>query len=100
MSLIMPVFSVEDSDHRLWPLSRECIPKHLLSLVTKRQVLERIMGCRLFVLFAKLMNATNAVNCGTAEQPARHIGFGDNIARGESEFSPAQLNLAACLQGS
>jgi mannose-1-phosphate guanylyltransferase/mannose-6-phosphate isomerase len=75
MSLITPVILVGGSGKRLWPLSRESMPKQFVSLLgqhsTFQQTLQRVADT---TLFGRPVIATNDAYRFTAEQQAREIG--------------------------
>src|SRR5580658_1061573 len=76
MSLITPVILVGGSGKRLWPLSRESMPKQFVPLLGKQstfqQTLERVADRS---LFAKPVIATNDAYRFMAEQQAKEIGM-------------------------
>jgi mannose-1-phosphate guanylyltransferase / mannose-6-phosphate isomerase len=76
MSLITPIILVGGSGKRLWPLSRESMPKQFVPLLGKQstfqQTLERVADRG---LFAKPIIATNDSYRFMAEQQAKEIGM-------------------------
>ena len=76
MSLITPVILVGGSGKRLWPLSRESMPKQFVPLLgtqsTFQQTLERVADRS---LFARPVIATNDAYRFMAEQQAKEIGM-------------------------
>jgi mannose-1-phosphate guanylyltransferase/mannose-6-phosphate isomerase len=76
MSLITPVILVGGSGKRLWPLSRESMPKQFVPLLGKQSTFQQTLmrvGDR--SLFGKPVIATNGAYRFMAEQQAREIGF-------------------------
>jgi mannose-1-phosphate guanylyltransferase/mannose-6-phosphate isomerase len=75
MSLITPVILVGGSGKRLWPLSRESMPKQFVPLLgeqsTFQQTLLRVTDR---TLFGRPVIATNDSYRFTAEQQAREVG--------------------------
>jgi mannose-1-phosphate guanylyltransferase/mannose-6-phosphate isomerase len=75
MSLITPVILVGGSGKRLWPLSRESMPKQFVPLLgeqsTFQQTLLRVTDAG---LFGRPVIATNDSYRFTAEQQARDVG--------------------------
>ena len=75
MSLITPVILVGGSGKRLWPLSRESMPKQFVPLIGKQstfqQTLQRVADR---TLFARPVIATNESYRFMAEQQAKEIG--------------------------
>src|SRR5216684_5674436 len=76
MSLITPIILVGGSGKRLWPLSRESMPKQFVPLLgsqsTFQQTLERVADRS---LFARPVVATNEAYRFMAEQQAKDIGM-------------------------
>jgi mannose-1-phosphate guanylyltransferase / mannose-6-phosphate isomerase len=76
MSLITPVILVGGSGKRLWPLSRESMPKQFAPLLGKQstfqQTLERVADRG---LFARPVIATNDAYRFMAEQQAKDVGM-------------------------
>src|SRR5471030_766489 len=76
MPLITPVILVGGSGKRLWPLSRESMPKQFVPLLgtqsTFQQTLERVADRN---LFGKPVIATNDAYRFMAEQQAKDIGM-------------------------
>jgi mannose-1-phosphate guanylyltransferase / mannose-6-phosphate isomerase len=76
MSLITPVILVGGSGKRLWPLSRESMPKQFVPLLgtqsTFQQTLERVADRS---LFTRPVIATNDAYRFMAEQQAKDIGI-------------------------
>src|SRR4030081_2223402 len=76
MSLITPVILVGGSGKRLWPLSRESMPKQFVPLLgtqsTFQQTLERVADRG---LFGRPVIATNDAYRFMAEQQAKEIGI-------------------------
>src|SRR5437868_8070296 len=76
MSLITPVILVGGSGKRLWPLSRESMPKQFVPLLgtqsTFQQTLARVADRD---LFARPVIATNGAYRFMAEQQAKDIGI-------------------------
>jgi mannose-1-phosphate guanylyltransferase / mannose-6-phosphate isomerase len=76
MSLITPVILVGGSGKRLWPLSRESMPKQFVPLLGKQstfqQTLQRVADKG---LFGKPIIATNEAYAFMAESQAREIGM-------------------------
>ena len=76
MSLITPVILVGGSGKRLWPLSRESMPKQFVPLLgtqsTFQQTLQRVADRS---LFARPVIATNDAYRFMAEQQAKDIGM-------------------------
>jgi mannose-1-phosphate guanylyltransferase/mannose-6-phosphate isomerase len=98
MSLITPVVLVGGSGKRLWPLSRESMPKQFVPLLGKRstfqQTLERV-GDR--DLFARPVIATGEAYRFIAEEQARDIGVEIDILVEPSrrDSGPAMAAAAA-----
>src|SRR5262249_23640896 len=98
MSLITPVILVGGSGKRLWPLSRESMPKQFVPLMGKdstfQQTLMRVADRE---LFARPVIATNDVYRFMAEQQAKAPGIEIDILvepeRGDS--GPAMAASAA-----
>src|SRR5690349_24962663 len=80
MSIITPVILVGGSGKRLWPLSRESMPKQFVPLLgtqsTFQQTLQRVADRG---LFARPVIATNDAYRFMAEQQAKEIGMGIDI---------------------
>jgi mannose-1-phosphate guanylyltransferase/mannose-6-phosphate isomerase len=80
MSLITPVILVGGSGKRLWPLSRESMPKQFVPLLgrqsTFQQTLLRVADRS---LFGKPVIATNDAYRFMAQQQAEEIGIGIDI---------------------
>ncbi|WP_428664436.1 mannose-1-phosphate guanylyltransferase/mannose-6-phosphate isomerase [Reyranella sp.] len=98
MSLIIPVILVGGSGKRLWPLSRESMPKQFVPLLGKQSTFQQTLlrvGDR--SLFGKPVIATNDAYRFMAEQQAREIGIEIDIliepARRDS--GPAMAAAAA-----
>src|SRR5260370_26987912 len=76
MSLITPIILVGGSGKRLWPLSRESMPKQFVPLLgtqsTFQQTLERVADPS---LFARPVIATNDAYRFMAERQAKDIGM-------------------------
>src|SRR5206468_11774508 len=76
MSLITPVILVGRYGKRLWPLSRESMPKQFVPLLGKQstfqQTLERVADRG---LFSRPIIATNEAYRFMAEQQARDVGM-------------------------
>ncbi len=81
MSLITPVILVGGSGKRLWPLSRESMPKQFVPLLgtqsTFQQTLERVADRS---LFGRPVIATNDAYRFMAAQQAKDIGIEIDIA--------------------
>ena len=101
MSLITPVILVGGSGKRLWPLSRESMPKQFVPLLGKQstfqQTLERVADR---TLFAKPVIATNDAYRFMAEQQAKDIGVEIDILVEPSrrDSGPAMAAAAAYAQ--
>ena len=98
MSLITPVILVGGSGKRLWPLSRESMPKQFVPLLgtqsTFQQTLERVADRS---LFARPVIATNDAYRFMAEQQAKDIGMEIDILVEPSrrDSGPAMAAAAA-----
>lgn len=80
MSLITPVILVGGSGKRLWPLSRESMPKQFVPLLSKQSTFQQTLlrvGDR--SLFGTPVIATNNAYRFMAEQQAREIGIDIDI---------------------
>lgn len=102
MSLITPVILVGGSGKRLWPLSRESMPKQFVPLLSKQSTFQQTLlrvGDR--SLFGTPVIATNNAYRFMAEQQAREIGIDIDIlvepARRDS--GPAMGAAAAYCKG-
>lgn len=76
MSLITPVILVGGSGKRLWPLSRESMPKQFVPLLAKQSTFQQTLlrvGDR--TLFGKPVIATNNAYRFMAEQQAGEVGI-------------------------
>lgn len=98
MSLITPVILVGGSGKRLWPLSRESMPKQFVPLLGKQSTFQQtLMRVADRSLFGKPVIATNDAYRFMAEQQAREIGMEIDIlvepARRDS--GPAMAAAAA-----
>src|SRR3984893_10202370 len=102
MSLITPVILVGGSGKRLWPLSRESMPKQFVPLLgtqsTFQQTLERVADPS---LFARPVIATNDAYRFMAEQQAKDIGMEIDILVEPSrrDSGPAMAAAAAYARG-
>ena len=80
MTQITPVILVGGSGKRLWPLSRESMPKQFVPLIGKQstfqQTLLRVADRN---LFARPVIATNDAYRFMAEQQAREVGIDIDI---------------------
>ena len=98
MSLITPVILVGGSGKRLWPLSRESMPKQFVPLLgtqsTFQQTLQRVADRG---LFARPVIATNDAYRFMAEQQAKEIGMEIDILVEPSrrDSGPAMAAAAA-----
>src|SRR5476649_973058 len=101
MSQITPVILVGGTGKRLWPLSRESMPKQFVPLLGKQstfqQTLERIADRG---LFGKPVIATNDAYRFMAEQQAKDIGVEIDILVEPSrrDSGPAMAAAAAYAQ--
>jgi mannose-1-phosphate guanylyltransferase/mannose-6-phosphate isomerase len=98
MSLITPVILVGGSGKRLWPLSRESMPKQFVPLLGKQstfqQTLERVADRG---LFARPVIATNDAYRFMVEKQAKDIGMEIDILVEPSrrDSGPAMAAAAA-----
>ncbi len=98
MSLITPVILVGGSGKRLWPLSRESMPKQFVPLLGKlstfQQTLQRVADR---TLFSKPLIATNEAYRFMAESQAREIDIDVDILVEPSrrDSGPAMAAAAA-----
>ena len=98
MSLITPVILVGGSGKRLWPLSRESMPKQFVPLLGKQstfqQTLARVSDRS---LFGRPVIATNDAYRFMAEQQAKEIGIEIDILVEPSrrDSGPAMAAAAA-----
>src|SRR5207244_7431958 len=96
MSLITPVILVGGSGKRLWPLSRESMPKQFVPLLgsqsTFQQTLERVADRD---LFARPIIATNEAYRFLVEQQAKDIGLAIDILVEPSRRDSAPAVAAA-----
>ena len=98
MSSITPVILVGGSGKRLWPLSRESMPKQFVPLLgtqsTFQQTLQRVADRG---LFARPVIATNDAYRFMAEQQAKEIGMEIDILVEPSrrDSGPAMAAAAA-----
>ena len=98
MSLITPVILVGGSGKRLWPLSRESMPKQFVPLLGKQSTFQQtLLRVADRGLFGRPVIATNDAYRFMAEQQAREIGIEIDIlvepARRDS--GPAMAAAAA-----
>ncbi|MBX9942559.1 MAG: mannose-1-phosphate guanylyltransferase/mannose-6-phosphate isomerase [Reyranella sp.] len=102
MSLITPVILVGGSGKRLWPLSRESMPKQFVPLLGKQstfqQTLERVADRD---LFARPVIATNDAYRFMCESQAKDIGVEIDILVEPSrrDSGPAMAAAAAYTRG-
>lgn len=102
MSTIMPVVLVGGSGKRLWPLSRESMPKQFVPLLgrqsTFQQTLLRVTGCD---LFSRPIVATNEAYRFMAERQALEVGVEVDILVEPSrrDSGPAIAAAAAYARG-
>jgi len=76
MSLITPVILVGGSGKRLWPLSRESMPKQFVPLLGKQSTFQQtLLRVADRSLFGRPVIATNDAYRFMAEQQAREIGI-------------------------
>src|ERR1700759_4415533 len=75
MSLITPVILVGGSGKRLWPLSRESMPKQFVPLLGKQSTFQQtLLRVADRSLFGRPVIATNDAYRFMAEQQAKDIG--------------------------
>jgi len=80
MSLITPIILVGGSGKRLWPLSRESMPKQFVPLLGDRSTFQQtLLRVADKTLFGRPVIATNDNYRFTAEQQAREIGIGIDL---------------------
>src|SRR5437762_13058312 len=76
MSLITPVILVGGSGKRLWPLSRESMPKQFVPLLGKQSTFQQtLLRVAARSLFRRPVIATNEAYRFMAEQQAKEIGI-------------------------
>ena len=76
MSLITPVILVGGSGKRLWPLSRESMPKQFVPLLGKQSTFQQtLLRVADQSLFGRPIIATNDAYRFMAEQQAKDIGM-------------------------
>jgi mannose-1-phosphate guanylyltransferase / mannose-6-phosphate isomerase len=76
MSLIIPVILVGGSGKRLWPLSRETMPKQFVPLLGKQSTFQQtLMRISDRSLFGKPVIATNEAYRFMAERQAKELGI-------------------------
>jgi mannose-1-phosphate guanylyltransferase/mannose-6-phosphate isomerase len=101
MSLITPVILVGGSGKRLWPLSRESMPKQFVPLLGKQSTFQQtLMRVTDRSLFARPVIATNEAYRFMAESQAREIGMEIDILVEPSrrDSGPAMAAAAAYCQ--
>ena len=96
MSLITPVILVGGSGKRLWPLSRESMPKQFVPLLGKHSTFQQtLMRVSDRSLFSRPVIATNDAYRFMAERQAKEIGMEIDILgssrRTESKIHPPEL---------
>src|SRR3954463_16741557 len=98
MSLITPVILVGGSGKRLWPLSRESMPKQFVPLLGKQstfqQTLVRVADRS---LFGRPVIATNDAYRFMAEQQAKDIGVEIDILVEPSRRDSGPARAAAAV---
>ena len=103
MSLITPVILVGGSGKRLWPLSRESMPKQFVPLLGKQstfqQTLVRVADRG---LFGRPVIATNDAYRFMAEQQAKEVGMEIDIlvepSRRDSGPASSAVSAAAAVR--
>ena len=98
MSLITPVILVGGSGKRLWPLSRESMPKQFVPLLGKQSTFQQtLLRVADRSLFARPVIATNDAYRFMAEQQAKDIGMEIDILVEPSrrDSGPAMAAAAA-----
>ena len=98
MSLITPVILVGGSGKRLWPLSRESMPKQFVPLLGKQSTFQQtLMRVTDRSLFGRPVIATNDAYRFMAEQQAKEIGMEIDILVEPSrrDSGPAMAAAAA-----
>ena len=98
MSLITPVILVGGSGKRLWPLSRESMPKQFVPLLGKHSTFQQtLMRVSDRSLFSRPVIATNDAYRFMAEQQAKEIGMEIDILVEPSrrDSGPAMAAAAA-----
>src|SRR5213595_2474836 len=95
MSLITPVILVGGSGKRLWPLSRESMPKQFVPLLGKQSTFQQtLMRVSDRSLFGRPVIATNDAYRFMAERQATEIGMEIDIL-GEPERRDSGPAMAA-----
>src|SRR4030088_1556779 len=98
MSLITPVILVGGSGKRLWPLSRESIPKQFVPLLgtqsTFQQTLLRVADSG---LFGRPVIATNDAYRFMAEQQGKEVGMEIDILVEPSRRDAGRVRAAAAV---
>jgi mannose-1-phosphate guanylyltransferase/mannose-6-phosphate isomerase len=75
-TLITPIILVGGSGKRLWPLSRESMPKQFVPLLGKQSTFQQtLLRVADDTLFGRPIIATNDIYQFTAEQQAREVGI-------------------------
>src|SRR5262245_52088077 len=98
MSLITPVILVGGSGKRLWPLSRESMPKQFVPLLGKQSTFQQtLLRVADKSLFSRPVIATNDVYRFMAEQQAKAVGIEIDILVEPSrrDSGPAMAAAAA-----
>ena len=101
MSHITPVILVGGSGKRLWPLSRESMPKQFVPLLGKHSTFQQtLMRVSDRSLFGRPVIATNDAYRFMAEQQAKEIGMEIDILVEPSrrDSGPAMAAAAAYCQ--
>ena len=102
MSLITPVILVGGSGKRLWPLSRESMPKQFVPLLGKQSTFQQtLLRVADHSLFGKPVIATNDAYRFMCESQAREIGIEIDILVEPSrrDSGPAMAAAAAYTRG-